>query len=335
VTRAKQMTRVVTSLRPEDIKVVETSSGGVQATQAYLRYAAGGADFDNRGTGETDSDFELFVAERLRGAGYEVDHQVGVEGFRIDLGVRHPSFPLGYIAGVECDGAAFHSGMTVRDRDKIRQSILERLGWNIYRIWSTDWFASADQEMARLLGALEQWRDKAAASYEARRQSGDLVSLEAAIDPDIEVPPPNFLVAVPEPNYMVCEPEPQLTDPAASIAQPESLTRATAASAAEPEPASRASVPSGKRRDLDGIAWFEVMTGTLFEVWPDEEYGGEVEVISRSVAAPRLYSGAAAVQRSQYRGSVDATGNSFLIDDLYAAVRRVAREAREARVPAA
>lgn len=190
------------------------------------------------------------------------------------------------------------------------------------------------QEMARLLVALEQWREKAAASYEARRQSGDLVSTEAETDPDVEVPPPNLLLAVPEPNYMVREPEPQLTDHAAPQTEPGSPSAAAATAAAEPEPAPRASVPTGKRRDLDGIAWFEVMTGTLFEVWPDEEYGGEVEVISRSVAAPRLYSGTAAVQRSQYRGTVDATGNSFLIDDLYAAVRRVAREAREARVPA-
>jgi hypothetical protein len=36
--------------------------------------------------------------------------------------------------------------ITVRDRDRLRQEILEGLGWRLYRIWSTDW--SADTELS-------------------------------------------------------------------------------------------------------------------------------------------------------------------------------------------
>ncbi len=124
--------------------------------------------------GEPDSDFEEFVADRLRSAGYEVIPQVGVERFRIDLGVRHPSYPLGFLAGVECDGATYHASLTVRDRDRIRQDILEGLGWRIYRVWSTDWFNDRERETVRLLRWLEEQRAREAARYELRRDAIEL-----------------------------------------------------------------------------------------------------------------------------------------------------------------
>ena len=81
--------------------------------------------------------------------------QVGVKGFFIDIGVSHPSYPHGFIAGIECDGATYHSSPSARDRDKIRQDVLESLGWQIYRIWSTDWFADDQREMEKLINYLE------------------------------------------------------------------------------------------------------------------------------------------------------------------------------------
>jgi REase_MTES_1575 len=74
--------------------------------------------------------------------GYEVKPQLGVAGFFIDIAVRNPDRPGEFLAGIESDGATYHSGFSVRDRDRIRQEILESLGWKgrIHRIWSTDWF---------------------------------------------------------------------------------------------------------------------------------------------------------------------------------------------------
>jgi hypothetical protein len=98
------------------------------------------------------------VAGKLRQAGYEAVPQVGVDGFRIDIGVRHPGWPNGFLAGIECDGATYHSGVTVRDRDRLRQEILEDLGWRLYRVWSTDWFTNQDREMRKMLAWLEAVR---------------------------------------------------------------------------------------------------------------------------------------------------------------------------------
>lgn len=103
---------------------------------------------------EFDSALEEQVYERLVAAGYQVDTQVGEAGFRIDLAVRHPDADRGYLLGIECDGATYHSGHAARTRDVWRESILRNYGWEIFRIWSTRWWTRADQVMDELLQTL-------------------------------------------------------------------------------------------------------------------------------------------------------------------------------------
>ena len=171
VTRAKRANWIVTSLRPNDVVAGPATSRGVQAFKRYLAYAEGAPTTDADQPGHVaESAFEEFVAERLRASGYEVIYQVGVDRYRIDLGIRHPAYPGGYLAGVECDGASYHSHYTVRDRDRIRQSVLEDLGWKIWRVWSTDWFNNPDREFGRLLQWLALLRDEASARFARPRQ---------------------------------------------------------------------------------------------------------------------------------------------------------------------
>ena len=105
-----------------------------------------------------ESPFEEQVAAALTEHGYTIQPQVGVNGFYIDLGIKHPSHPHGYLCGVECDGAAYHSSRSARDRDRIRQQILEGLGWRIVRIWSTDWFRDpkgSSEKLVKQIRALQ------------------------------------------------------------------------------------------------------------------------------------------------------------------------------------
>jgi very-short-patch-repair endonuclease len=111
---------------------------------------------------EPDSDFEIEVADRLRARSYIVDYQVGVSGYKIDLGVRHPDFPERYLAGIECDGAAYHSSKSARDRDRLREEVLNDKGWEIVRVWSTDWFDNSALQTDRLVEKLEFLRRKPA-----------------------------------------------------------------------------------------------------------------------------------------------------------------------------
>ena len=95
------------------------------------------------------------MADTLRGCGYEIDHQIGIAGYFIDLGAKDPERPGRYLLGIECDGATYHSAQSARDRDRIRQNHLEDLGWRIHRIWSTDWFRFPDRELKKTAEAIE------------------------------------------------------------------------------------------------------------------------------------------------------------------------------------
>jgi very-short-patch-repair endonuclease len=110
-----------------------------------------------------ESPFEEAVARTIREAGFHVHPQVGVKSFRIDLGIIDPPKPGEYILGVECDGAAYHSARSARDRDRLRQEVLEGLGWRLHRIWSTDWFRNPQREANKLLVAIKDAKDKASA----------------------------------------------------------------------------------------------------------------------------------------------------------------------------
>ena len=148
-TRAKENVELFTSLTPNQI--TEGGEKGRQIFKSYLEYAKIKRLDTGIETGRsTDSDFEDWVKEELENLGYTVFPQVGVSGFFIDLGIKHPKFKYGYLAGIECDGAAYHSSVSARDNDIVRQRVLEGLGWNIYRIWSTNWFENPKSELKKL-----------------------------------------------------------------------------------------------------------------------------------------------------------------------------------------
>jgi very-short-patch-repair endonuclease len=156
-TRARQRILLFSSMGSDDVVVGPTTKRGVRVLRDYLRYVESRRLEVGHITGrDFDSDFEREVRSRLTDRGFLVDPQVGVAGYRIDLGVRHPKQPTVYLAGVECDGAAFHSARSARDRDRLRESVLRGLGWNIVRVWSTDWFANADLQTDRLVAELER-----------------------------------------------------------------------------------------------------------------------------------------------------------------------------------
>jgi very-short-patch-repair endonuclease len=161
ITRAKHEVLVFSGLRADQIDLTRTRARGVRDLKLFLEYAERGpkalvAATTTTGSAEADSEFEKMVADRLRAAGHEVHHQVGCSGYRIDLAVVDPTAPGRYLLGIECDDATYHRAATARDRDKLRQLILEGLGWKLHRIWSTDWWHNADKETEKLLQRLKE-----------------------------------------------------------------------------------------------------------------------------------------------------------------------------------
>src|SRR5262249_8450803 len=102
------------------------------------------------------NEFEIQVQEALERAGLYVIPQFGSSKYRIDLVVQHPEKPGRSLLAIECDGATYHSSLTARDRDRLRQEHLEARGWRFVRIWSTDWFNRRDEELSRVLKAYER-----------------------------------------------------------------------------------------------------------------------------------------------------------------------------------
>ena len=157
ITRAKQQCHVFTNLRHEDIT---SPSAGMRALRTFLSYAESGQMPDNAQVAgfEVDSPFQRAVAKRLEEQGYQVHQEIASGGRFVDIGIVDPQRPGRYIIGIECDGASYHSSRSARDRDRLREQILRGLGWELHRIWSTDWFRNPERELARAIQAIENAR---------------------------------------------------------------------------------------------------------------------------------------------------------------------------------
>jgi len=162
-TRSKKRMHVFSSMTEGHILATDTSGPGVHALKNFLAYAQTGKLQQIQHTGkQPDSDFEISVINALKLEGFNSVPQVGVAGYFIDLAVQDPGQPGRYLMGVECDGATYHSAKSARDRDRLRQSVLEGLGWNIQRIWSTDWFKNPQAQLKPIIEQLHKLKTKVA-----------------------------------------------------------------------------------------------------------------------------------------------------------------------------
>jgi very-short-patch-repair endonuclease len=165
VTRARRRVEVVSSFRAGRITTDEfpkpdPDQSGLSHLKAYLDFAARGiaalAVDAKDDDAAPESVFEEDVLQVVRDMGYLVDPQVGSAGYRIDMAVRHPDREGEYVLGIECDGAAYHSAKAARDRDRLRQQVLEGLGWRMHRIWGLSWVRDRRGQTERLRAAIEE-----------------------------------------------------------------------------------------------------------------------------------------------------------------------------------
>ena len=160
ISRARHGVVIYSTLKPEQIDLGRVRAAGVRDLKNYLEFAKRGPRAlieQAMPTGlAPDSPFETAVIGMLRDKGWNVHPQVGCSGYRVDIGVVDPRAPGRYLLGVECDGATYHSAATARDRDRLRQHVLESLGWRIHRIWSTDWWLDPQRELDKLHAKLEE-----------------------------------------------------------------------------------------------------------------------------------------------------------------------------------
>jgi very-short-patch-repair endonuclease len=193
ISRARLQCLVFSSMTSDDIPA-DVKPRGTRMLREFLHFAETGHIASGIVTGlDFDSPFEKAVALAIRQAGYQAEPQVGVSGFRVDLGVLDPRKPGRFVLGVECDGAAYHSGRSARDRDRLRQQVLENQGWTLHRIWSTDWFNNPIRETQRLITAIEEAIARAANEGEigsppiTTKSPGDEKNAPTATDPPTQI----------------------------------------------------------------------------------------------------------------------------------------------------
>lgn len=187
ITRAKTQIHLFSTLHPDQLDLSRSKARGVADLKHYLQFAIQGAPALVAQTSPTglspDSPFEVEVLNHLLDQGWQVHCQVGCSSYRIDLAVVDPRAEGRYLLAIECDGASYHSAATARDRDKLRQMVLERLGWTVHRIWSTEWWTNREREQQRLQKAIQQAMQQA----ESASQSSALIATSDHQSTDIEV----------------------------------------------------------------------------------------------------------------------------------------------------
>jgi very-short-patch-repair endonuclease len=156
-TRAKQRMTLVTTFTELDLEKSQCATGGMSFLRDYVSYVRSGGDNfgDTEAIRPEINAFERSIQDRLERAGLVLVPQYGVGKYLIDFAVRNPNNPSVFALAIECDGASYHSQPTARERDRLRQELLESRGWKFHRIWSTDWFRDPDLEVKRCLEALE------------------------------------------------------------------------------------------------------------------------------------------------------------------------------------
>lgn len=169
ISRAKLRCEVFANFTGADIDLERTRARGVAALKLFMTFAETGHFGLGEVSGEDfDSEFEIDVCERLQALGYDVKRQIGASGFRVDLAVADPDKPGRFVLGIECDGAQFHSSRSARDRDRLRQQVLEAHGWIIHRVWSADWYLRPETELKKI----EEAYAAARAEWAARDEDG-------------------------------------------------------------------------------------------------------------------------------------------------------------------
>ena len=191
--RAKDQMVTFTSMTSHDLNVDENSNPGAYLLKLWLEYSETGK-LPDLGIGDRspDSEFERFVIQQLENKGFIAVPQVGVAGYFIDIGVKHPDYKHGFIMSVECDGASYHSSKSARDRDRLRQQVIEGLGWEFHRIWSTDWFSDPKGETERLINNLNHKLQSllSGKALDKEKIKKKKMTSQSHLEKDIQVPPP-------------------------------------------------------------------------------------------------------------------------------------------------
>jgi very-short-patch-repair endonuclease len=146
--------------------------------RAFLEYAQKGAPTEAAKGTVIDDRFPEVVLAELKKKGYECQTHVGVAGVFIDLAVVDPHESGRYLLGVVCDGNAYRTSRTARDRDRLRDQVLTGQGWTLHHLWCWDWFQKPADQLQKLIDAIEAAKKKTPGADPSGSKGADVTTID-------------------------------------------------------------------------------------------------------------------------------------------------------------
>ena len=179
ITRAREKCVVFSNFKSHDMHLSNNPPFGVKSLKEFLHYAENITLGNQVTKNKKQQKFEDSIAKFLEEKGYIVARQVGSSGFKVDLALIDEENPGQYFLGITTDGEMYASSKVARDRNRLREQVLEGLGWNIYHLWSTDWYRNRELGRKKLLSAIADAKVKYAENKELKAKEAEKIKLEA------------------------------------------------------------------------------------------------------------------------------------------------------------
>lgn len=174
VTRARCEMIVFSSITGNMIDLNRTDSVGVKAFKAFLEYAERGPEMlsiaakdvrvEAKGIGEN-------VAKDLKDRGLLCDANVGVSDFKIDVAVVDPRDKNKYVLAIIADSEHSAKIPSAKDRMTMQTRILKKLGWNVYNLWTINYFNNQKREINKIKEVVATLTEKKVVSKKTVREA--------------------------------------------------------------------------------------------------------------------------------------------------------------------
>lgn len=163
ITRARYAMHIFSTLTSDMIDLNRTSSEGVAGLKGFLSYAEKGVlslPSEHIDASQFKNNLSQSISKVLESIGLEVKTNIGKSGFKVDIGIVDKDQPGRYILGIITDGQYYFDAATSNDRELVMPSVLKGLGWNLYRVWTMDWYHRQDKIVEEILALIDKIKNQ-------------------------------------------------------------------------------------------------------------------------------------------------------------------------------
>ena len=152
VSRAKKEMVIFASMEPDKINLSKTNAEGVHSLRSFMEFAKRGKTPTNPGNQAKNNKPNSSVIipkikEALQQHGYQVETNVGNSDFKVDLAVVDKNNREKYLVAIQVDGHRYASFTATRDRIKLGETMLKKLGWHMIKVWSVEWWHNEENKL--------------------------------------------------------------------------------------------------------------------------------------------------------------------------------------------